>query len=103
MFVYVLCAGAAITSLGLALATRFSRVGWAVGTTVFALRAAHRRLVLPDAGDVCAALGGTPGDLEPVHVGRERWPTKSRSTLSRTFLPGRHWRWWSSPGSPSSS
>jgi ABC-type transport system involved in multi-copper enzyme maturation permease subunit len=34
MFVYVLCAGAAVTSLGLALATRLSRLGQAVGTTV---------------------------------------------------------------------
>ncbi len=34
MCVYVLCAGAAITSLGLALATRLSRQGGAVGATV---------------------------------------------------------------------
>ena len=34
MFIYVLCAGAAVTSLGLALATRLSRVGQAVGATV---------------------------------------------------------------------
>jgi len=34
MAVYVLCAGAAVTSLGLALATRLSRVGQAVGATV---------------------------------------------------------------------
>ena len=34
MFIYVLCAGAAVTSLGLALATRLSRLGQAVGTTV---------------------------------------------------------------------
>ncbi len=34
MCVYVLCTGAAITSLGLALATRLSRQGWAVGATV---------------------------------------------------------------------
>jgi hypothetical protein len=34
MCVYVLCAGAAITSLGLALATRVSQPGWAVGGTV---------------------------------------------------------------------
>jgi ABC-type transport system involved in multi-copper enzyme maturation permease subunit len=34
MCVYVLCMGAAITSLGLALATRLSRQGWAVGATV---------------------------------------------------------------------
>jgi ABC-type transport system involved in multi-copper enzyme maturation permease subunit len=34
MCVYMLCAGAAITSLGLAMATRFSRLGHAVGMTV---------------------------------------------------------------------
>ncbi len=34
MIAFVLCAGAAITSLGLAMATRFSQVGRAVGTTV---------------------------------------------------------------------
>ncbi len=34
MCVYVLCAGAAITSLDLALATRLSQQGWAVGATI---------------------------------------------------------------------
>ena len=34
MIAFVLCAGAAITSLGLAMATRFSRVGRAIGMTV---------------------------------------------------------------------
>jgi ABC-type transport system involved in multi-copper enzyme maturation permease subunit len=34
MIIYVLCAGAALNSLGLAMATRFSRVGRAVGATV---------------------------------------------------------------------
>jgi ABC-type transport system involved in multi-copper enzyme maturation permease subunit len=34
MIAFVLCAGAAITSLGLAMATRFSRVGRAIGLTV---------------------------------------------------------------------
>jgi ABC-type transport system involved in multi-copper enzyme maturation permease subunit len=34
MFVYMLCAGAAVTSLGLAMATWFSRPGRAVGVTV---------------------------------------------------------------------
>ena len=34
MCVYMLCVGAAVTSLGLVLATRFSRLGWAVGATV---------------------------------------------------------------------
>ena len=57
MCVYVLCAGAAVTSLGLALATRLSRRGAGGGRDGFALRRVHGGMVLPDARDVGARRG----------------------------------------------
>ena len=69
MCVYVLCAGAAVTSLGLALATRFPRVGQAVGATVslyvvFTVGWFFLMLVMS------GGCGRKAGDVEPVHVGR---------------------------------
>jgi ABC-type transport system involved in multi-copper enzyme maturation permease subunit len=90
MIAFVLCAGAAITSLGLAMATRFSRVGRAIGMTVtvyvlvtvawvpFAVLMygpPSQRLILasPMFWAMMATLGAGPIRIQPLFAGAFFW------------------------------
>ena len=71
MIAYVLSAGAAITSLGIAMAISFSRLGRAVGVTVtlYVLVAAGW-LALVDRWPLAEPRDRRPGNGQPVLLGR---------------------------------